>query len=80
MQINHINQIDYLKLNKTVTLIAPANNAKLSPPVGPILGQAKIKVKDFCTAFNDSTKSFQTDFPLKVSVYVYKNESFDFII
>lgn len=80
MQIKNLTQIDYLQLNRTIQLIVPAQSARLGPPVGPILGQAKIKVKDFCTLFNDSTKIYPAGFPLKVIVYVYKNESFHFFI
>lgn len=80
MQINNINQVDISTLNKTVTLIVPAKNAKLGPPVGPILGQVKIKVKDFCTLFNESTKKYQDDFPIKTYVFVYKSEKFNFLI
>ena len=47
MEIKNINDVDFLRLNREVTLIVPAQNAKLGPPVGPILGQVKIKVKDF---------------------------------
>lgn len=80
MHIKEINQIDFSKLNKKITIIVPAQNAKLGPPVGAILGQAKIKVKDFCSLFNDYSKKFHLGFPLKVLVYVYKNDSFNFIV
>lgn len=80
MEIKNINDVDFLRLNREVTLIVAAQNAKLGPPVGPILGQVKIKVKDFCTAFNETTNSYPNGLPLKVVVFVYKNETFDFII
>lgn len=80
MQIKEINQVDFSKLSKKITLIVPAQNAKLGPPVGAILGQAKIKVKDFCSIFNEYTKKFHLGFPLRVLVYVYKNDSFNFIV
>lgn len=80
MQIKSITQIEYLQLSRTIHLIVPAQGARLGPPVGPILGQAKIKVKDFCTLFNDVTKNYTPGFPLKVVVYVYKNENFHFYI
>lgn len=80
MQINNLNQLDVSVLSKTVALIIPAQNAKLGPPVGPILGQVKIKVKDFCTLFNDSTKKYQENFPIKTLVFVHKNEKFSFLI
>lgn len=80
MQINNINQVDISNLNKTVSLIIPAQNAKLSPPVGPILGQVKIKVKNFCTLFNDSTKTYQENFPIRTLVFVYKSEKFHYLL
>jgi ribosomal protein L11 len=80
MEIKNIAQVDFSKVNRKVILIVPAQSAKLGPPVGPILGQVKIKVKDFCTAFNDITNIYPTGFPVRVVVFVYKGESFDFII
>ena len=80
MEIKHIKDVNYIKLVREVNLIVSAQNAKLGPPVGPILGQVKIKVKDFCTSFNDITKKYKNGLPLRVSVFVYKNETFDFII
>lgn len=80
MYIENINQIDYSKLNRTVDLIIPAQSAKLSPPVGSTLGQVKIKVKDFCSSFNERSLIYPIGLPLRVMVFVYKNESFDYII
>ncbi len=80
MQIKNIFDLDFLKIIRKVDLIIGAQSAKLGPPVGPILGQVKIKVKDFCTLFNESTTKFKIGLPLKVVVYVYKNETFDYII
>ena len=80
MRILNFNQIDIKRVAKKVTLIIPAQSAKLTPPVGPILGQVKIKVKDFCTLFNDATTSFKLGLPLPVIVFVYKNETFSFYI
>ena len=80
MEIKDYNQLDLKRIVRKVDLIIPAQTAKLGPPVGPILGQVKIKVKDFCTLFNDSTSKFKTGLPLNVSVFVYKNETFNFYI
>lgn len=80
MYIKNFNEIDLNKVIKTVNLIAPAKNAKLGPPVGPILGQVKIKVKDFCTLFNNVSNNFEEDFPVRVKVFVLKNETFCFLI
>lgn len=80
MYIENVNQIDYSKLNRTVDLVVPAQSAKLSPPVGSTLGQVKIKVKDFCSSFNEKSLIYPIGLPLRVVVFVYKNESFDYII
>jgi large subunit ribosomal protein L11 len=80
MRINNHNEVNFKQVIKRVDLIIPAQNAKLTPPVGPILGQVKIKVKDFCTLFNDATSTLKVGLPLPVSVFVYKNETFCFVI
>lgn len=80
MQIKNYNQLDITKITRKVSLIIPAQTAKLGPPVGPVLGQVKIKVKDFCTLFNDATTIFKIGLPLRVIVFVFKNETFNFII
>jgi large subunit ribosomal protein L11 len=80
MRILNINELDTKRVSKKVNLIIPAQSAKLTPPVGPALGQFKIKVKDFCTLFNEATASFKTGLPLPVTVFVFKNESFNFYV
>lgn len=80
MQIKDYNQLDLTKIVRKVNLIIPAQTAKLGPPVGPVLGQVKIKVKDFCTMFNDATAQKKFGLPLPVVVFVYKNEIFNFYI
>lgn len=80
MILQNTRDIDFVKLNKKIDLVIPAQTAKLGPPVGPVLGQVKMKVKDFCTSFNEYTMSYKLGFPLKVVVFVYKNETFDFIV
>jgi ribosomal protein L11 len=80
MQINNYNEVNITQVIKKLDLIIPAQSAKLTPPVGPLLGQVKIKVKDFCTLFNDATSCFKVGLPLPVNVFVYKNETFCFLI
>lgn len=43
----------------TIRLVIPAGQAKPSPPVGPALGQAGLKIMDFCKDFNAKTADFQ---------------------
>jgi large subunit ribosomal protein L11 len=80
MQIKNYNELDLKRVVRTVNLVIPAQTAKLGPPVGPVLGQVKIKVKDFCTLFNDTTSIFKLGLPLPVTVFVFKNETFNFLI
>ena len=39
----------------TIKLVINAGQAKPSPPVGPALGQAGLKIMDFCKDFNGKT-------------------------
>jgi large subunit ribosomal protein L11 len=80
MQIKNIFDLDFSKIIRKVDLVVFAQSAKLGPPVGPILGQYKIKVKDFCTSFNESTLNFKVGLPLRVIVYIYKNDTFNYQI
>lgn len=80
MQITSFKQLDLIKVVRKVNILIPAQTAKLGPPVGPVLGQVKIKVKDFCTMFNDATAKFKYGLPLPVIVFVFKNETFNFYI
>ena len=80
MHIKNSINIDFSTVSKIIDLIAPARNAKMGPPVGPILGQAKIKVKDFCTLFNNVTINYDENFPVRVRVFVFKDETFVFTL
>jgi large subunit ribosomal protein L11 len=80
MRVKNISEIELKRIVKKLNLVIPAQTAKLGPPVGPVLGQVKIKVKDFCTMFNDATSVFLPGLPLRVIVCVFKNETFNFFI
>lgn len=80
MEIKNLKQIDFIKVIRSIDLVVPAQGAKLSQPVGPMLGQVKIKIKDFCTSFNEVTTIFEMELPLKVIVFIYKNDTFDYIV
>lgn len=43
----------------TIRLVINAGQAKPSPPVGPALGQAGLKIMDFCKDFNAKTADIQ---------------------
>jgi large subunit ribosomal protein L11 len=74
------NQLNFRKVTRIVDLIVSAQNAKLTPPVGPVLGQFRIKVITFCENFNKETLIFEFGLPLKIYVYIYKDLSFNYII
>ena len=42
-----------------IKLVINAGQAKPSPPVGPALGQAGLKIMDFCKDFNAKTADFK---------------------
>jgi len=80
MYVSNFNKINLKKVTRRVNLIVPAQAAKLTPPVGPILGQFRIKVKEFCEDFNNQTKNIFYGLPLNVFLFIYKDKSFDYII
>jgi len=80
MEVKNLKQIDFLKVIRNIDLVIPSQEAKLSQPVGPMLGQVKIKIKDFCISFNEATILYDLELPLKVNVFIYKNDTFDYII
>ena len=43
------------QVTATIRLVINAGVAKPSPPVGPALGQAGLKIMDFCKDFNAKT-------------------------
>jgi len=63
-----------------VSIYIKAGEANATPPIGPILSQHGIDVKQFCTMFNNETKDFEKGFLLKVIMTVYKNNTFSFVI
>jgi large subunit ribosomal protein L11 len=66
--------------NRSVKLLVPSQNATLSPPLGPTLGQFGVNIKDFCDKFNDRSKIFEADIVLNVLVTLFRNKTFDFQI
>jgi len=45
-------------LLKKLRLTIKANHAKPTPPIGPMLGQRGLNIKEFCTNFNTTTQSY----------------------
>jgi ribosomal protein L11 len=67
-------------LLRQVSFYAKAGDVNTSPPIGPLLSQHGIDVKQFCTMFNNETKHFDKGVLLKVILNVYKNNTFSYII
>ena len=62
-----------------IKLMIQAGQATPAPPVGPALGQYGVNIMDFCTQFNQKSKSRGNDL-IPVIITVYKDNSFDFIM
>ena len=68
------------KVVNQIKLQIPAGQARPAPPVGPVLGQAGVNIKQFCDEFNNRTKEQQADnLLIPVVITVYADRSFTFI-
>lgn len=68
------------KVVNQLKLQIPAGQARPAPPVGPVLGQAGVNIKQFCDQFNDRTKAQAGDgLVIPVVITVYADRSFTFI-
>jgi large subunit ribosomal protein L11 len=65
---------------RRVRFLVPAQNATISPPIGPILGQFGINIMDFCKQFNDRSRYIEQDVLVFVDLILFKNKSFIFTI
>jgi large subunit ribosomal protein L11 len=68
------------KVETVIKLQIPAGEATPAPPVGPILGQAKVNIMDFCNKFNEATKNEQKGLLIPIVLAVYIDKSFDFTL
>lgn len=69
-----------IQLLRQVSFYAKAGDVNTTPPIGPMLSQHGIDVKQFCTMFNNETKEYDKGFLVKVILNIYKNKSFSYII
>lgn len=68
------------KVVNQIKLQIPAGQARPAPPVGPVLGQAGVNIKQFCDQFNDKTKAQAGEnLIIPVVITVYADRSFTFI-
>lgn len=63
-----------------IKLVINAGQAKPSPPVGPALGQAGLKIMEFCKDFNAKTADINDDVPIPVQITAYEDKSFTYIM
>ncbi len=68
------------KVEQVIKLQIPAGEATPAPPVGPILGQAKVNIMEFCKKFNEATKDTEKGMLVPVVLTVYSDKSFDFVL
>lgn len=67
-------------ITRQVSFYIKAGEANTTPPIGPLLSQHGIDVRQFCNMFNNETKDFEKGFLVKVILNVYKNNTFTYII
>jgi large subunit ribosomal protein L11 len=67
------------EVSKIVKLQVKGGQANPSPPVGPALGAAGVNIMEFCKQFNARSQD-KIGKVLPVSITVYKDKSFDFVI
>lgn len=67
-------------LTRRICFYIKAGEASTTPPIGPLLSQHAIDVRQFCNMFNNDTKDYEKGFLLKVILNVYKNNTFTYTI
>ena len=67
------------KVASIIKLNIPAGKGTPAPPVGPALGQAGINMMEFLKKFNETTAK-QMGFTMPVSITVYEDRSYTFVI
>jgi ribosomal protein L11 len=65
-----------MKIIRIVNLKIYSTKASSGAPLGPILGQFKIPMADFCKDFNDKSSIFSSDILLPVSIYLLEDNSY----
>ncbi len=61
---------------RKIRIVINAGDASPAAPLGPILGQNRIKIKPFCDDFNNLTKKIKPEFlPLNVEIKVLEDST-----
>lgn len=66
--------------NIAIKLFIPAGKASSTPPIGPILGQYRLNLMEFCKDFNDQTNLFNDFIVLPVSIIIFQEGEFEYNI
>jgi large subunit ribosomal protein L11 len=69
-----------MKQLRILKLEIAAGQATSGPPLGPVLGQFKIPMMEFCKDFNEKTKHFKPGIPLKVLIVIYSDNTYNYIV
>jgi large subunit ribosomal protein L11 len=64
------------KVKAIVKLQIPARQATPAPPVGPVLAQHGLNIKEFCDKFNELTKK-QIGFKIPVEVTIFEDRTYE---
>ena len=67
------------ELKQLLKLQIQAGKANPAPPVGTALGPHGVNIQEFCKKFNDATKDRMGEI-VPVSLSIYKDKTFDFIL
>lgn len=58
----------------------PAGKAGAIPLIGPILGQYRLNLIEFCKDFNEQTNSFNDSLILPISIMIFDDGEFDYYV
>ena len=73
--------IKFVKIKRLIVhVLIPANNASVTPPLGPLLGQFGVNIMDFCKDFNLKSLFIEKDILCNIIIFIEANKNFSFII
>lgn len=64
----------------TIKLAIQPEKASAGPPVGAMLGQYGVNIMQFCKDFNNKSSIYHTDALLNVTITVYTDGSFTYVL
>jgi len=65
------------KVKIVLKLNIPAGKATPAPPIGPALGQHGVAIMDFCTTYNNQTKTMKGVIPAIITIYEDRTFTFE---